>query len=97
MCVCYVCVLFYMMDMWNVLMIGRENYFEMNEFLWMLILLWNNYYLVGLDLFVCMFYFDGIGDLESRIYKFSVFVFDEIFIGIKNINMFLKKYYFNVS
>lgn len=63
-----VCVLFYMMDMWNVLMIGRENYFEMNEFLWMLILLWNNYYLVGLDLFVCMFYFGGIGDLESRIY-----------------------------
>lgn len=96
MCVCHVCASFHMMDMWNVLMTGRENYFEMNEPLWMLILSWNNYHLVGLDLFVCMSYFGGIGDLESRIYKSSAPVFDEIFIGIKNINMPLKKHYFNV-
>lgn len=43
-----------------------------------------------------MSYFGGIGDLESRIYQSSAPVFDEIFIGIKNINMPLKKHYFNV-
>lgn len=96
MCVCHVCALFHMMDMWNVLMTERENYFEMNEPLWMLILSWNNYHLVVLELFVCMSYFGGIGDSVSRIYKSSAPVFDEIFIGIKNINMPLKKHYFNV-
>lgn len=76
MCVCHVCALFHMMDMWNVLMTERENYFEMNEPLWMLILSWNNYHLVVLDLFVCMSYFGGIGDSVSRIYRSSVPVFD---------------------
>lgn len=56
MCVCHVCASFHMMDMWNVLMTERENYLEMNEPLWMLILSWNNYHLVVLDLFVCILF-----------------------------------------